>query len=125
MSYFSPSCFAPPTLTPHSLRLTPHSSPLIPHSSLLTFSISTIPTLPTPHTLHSTVTIRDMVVRCVAQMVNAMPGSIKSGWKNIFSVFHLAASDTDSAIVELSFQTTGVCGCVRWMGGGLSKLICT
>ena len=57
-------------------------------------------------------------------MVNAMPGSIKSGWKNIFSVFHLAASDTDSAIVELSFQTTGVCvlggevGEVGEVGGG-------
>ena len=80
------------------------------------------------HTPHSTITIRDMVVRCVAQMVNAMPGNIKSGWKNIFSVFHLAASDTDSAIVELAFQTTGVCGvcvcegcvctCMRGLGVG-------
>ena len=59
-------------------------------------------------------------------MVNAMPGTIKSGWKNIFSVFHLAASDTDSAIVELSFQTTGACVCVCVGGeGGLSKLLCT
>ena len=33
---------------------------------------------------NSTITIRDMVVRCVAQMVNAMAGNIKSGWKNIF-----------------------------------------
>ncbi|KAH6922444.1 hypothetical protein HPB50_013617 [Hyalomma asiaticum] len=47
-------------------------------------------------------TIRDMVVRCVAQMVNS-----QSGWKNIFSVFHLAASDRDEGIVELAFQTTG------------------
>lgn len=53
------------------------------------------------------VTIRDMVVRCVAQMVNAKANQIKSGWKNIFSVFHLAASDHDAAIVELAFQTTG------------------
>ncbi len=49
-----------------------------------------------------------MVVRCVAQMVNAKANQIKSGWKNIFSVFHLAASDRDVAIVELSFQTTGL-----------------
>lgn len=48
-----------------------------------------------------------MVVRCVAQMVNAKANQIKSGWKNIFSVFHLAASDSDAAIVELAFQTTG------------------
>lgn len=48
-----------------------------------------------------------MVVRCVAQMVNSQSANIKSGWKNIFSVFHLAASDQDESIVELAFQTTG------------------
>lgn len=47
------------------------------------------------------------MVRCVAQMVNAKANQIKSGWKNIFSVFHLAASDRDAGIVELAFQTTG------------------
>ncbi|XP_073947659.1 ADP ribosylation factor guanine nucleotide exchange factor Sec71 [Choristoneura fumiferana] len=52
-------------------------------------------------------TIRDMVVRCIAQMVNSQAPNIKSGWKNIFSVFHLAASDQDEAIVDLAFQTTG------------------
>uniref|UniRef100_A0A673Y1F3 ARF guanine nucleotide exchange factor 1 n=1 Tax=Salmo trutta TaxID=8032 RepID=A0A673Y1F3_SALTR len=52
-------------------------------------------------------TIRDMVVRCIAQMVNSQAGNIRSGWKNIFSVFHLAASDQDESIVELAFQTTG------------------
>lgn len=52
-------------------------------------------------------TIRDMVVRCVAQMVNSQAHNIKSGWKNIFSVFHLAASDHDESIVELAFQTMG------------------
>ncbi|XP_036361493.1 brefeldin A-inhibited guanine nucleotide-exchange protein 1 isoform X3 [Octopus sinensis] len=52
-------------------------------------------------------TIRDMVVRCIAQMVNSQAANIKSGWKNIFSVFHLAASDQDEGIVELAFQTTG------------------
>ncbi|CAH1959462.1 unnamed protein product [Acanthoscelides obtectus] len=52
-------------------------------------------------------TIRDMVVRCVAQMVNSQAKNIRSGWKNIFSVFHLAASDQEEAIVELAFQTTG------------------
>ena len=47
-----------------------------------------------------------MVVRCVAQMVNSQAHNIKSGWKNVFSVFHLAASDLDEGIVELAFQTT-------------------
>lgn len=56
---------------------------------------------------HRSPTIRDMVVRCVAQMVNSQAASIRSGWKNIFSVFHLAASDHDEGIVELAFQTTG------------------
>ena len=55
----------------------------------------------------SAVTIRDMVVRCVAQMVSAKASQIKSGWKNIFAVFHLAASDTHVDIVEMAFQTTG------------------
>ncbi|XP_057680326.1 brefeldin A-inhibited guanine nucleotide-exchange protein 1 isoform X3 [Corythoichthys intestinalis] len=52
-------------------------------------------------------TIRDMVVRCIAQMVNSQAANIRSGWKNIFSVFHLAASDQDESIVELAFHTTG------------------
>uniref|UniRef100_A0A674C395 ARF guanine nucleotide exchange factor 2 n=1 Tax=Salmo trutta TaxID=8032 RepID=A0A674C395_SALTR len=52
-------------------------------------------------------TIRDMVIRCVAQMVNSQAANIRSGWKNIFSVFHQAASDQDKTIVELAFQTTG------------------
>ncbi|XP_056131495.1 brefeldin A-inhibited guanine nucleotide-exchange protein 2 [Lampris incognitus] len=53
-------------------------------------------------------TIRDMVIRCVAQMVNSQAANIRSGWKNIFSVFHQAASDHDETIVELAFQTTGL-----------------
>ncbi|XP_058498223.1 brefeldin A-inhibited guanine nucleotide-exchange protein 2 [Solea solea] len=52
-------------------------------------------------------TIRDMVIRCVAQMVNSQASNIRSGWKNIFSVFHQAAADHDETIVELAFQTTG------------------
>merc|ERR1711952_343844 len=48
-----------------------------------------------------------MVVRCVANMVHMQGHNIKSGWTNIFSVFHLAAADTDENIVELAFQTTG------------------
>ncbi|XP_050545726.1 brefeldin A-inhibited guanine nucleotide-exchange protein 2 isoform X2 [Daktulosphaira vitifoliae] len=51
-------------------------------------------------------TIRDMVVRCIAQMVNSQAANIRSGWKNIFGVFHLAASDHDGAIVDMAFRTT-------------------
>eukprot|EP00117_Sycon_ciliatum_P018371 scpid7307/ scgid0207/ Brefeldin A-inhibited guanine nucleotide-exchange protein 2 len=50
--------------------------------------------------------IRDMVVSCMAQMVHSHAKNIRSGWKNIFAVFHLAASDHDPQIVELAFETT-------------------
>ena len=69
----------------------------------LSLSLSLLP-LPSPF---RSVTIRDMVVRCVAQMVSTRASNVMSGWKNIFSVFHLAASDHDVNIVEMSFQTTG------------------
>lgn len=46
-----------------------------------------------------------MVVRCIAHFVHSQAKNIRSGWKNIFSVFQTAASDTDVQIVELAFQT--------------------
>lgn len=46
-----------------------------------------------------------MVVQCVTQMVKSQAQNIKSGWKNVFSVFHLAASQGDERIVNLSFET--------------------
>lgn len=51
--------------------------------------------------------IRDMVVRCVAQIVHSQAPNIRSGWKNIFSVFHHAAGDRDESVVELAFSMTG------------------
>ena len=50
--------------------------------------------------------IRDMVVRCISQMVQSRSNNIKSGWKNIFATYALAASDHDEAIVTLSFSST-------------------
>ncbi|CAF4312114.1 unnamed protein product, partial [Rotaria sp. Silwood2] len=50
-------------------------------------------------------TIRDMVVRCVTHFVDSQAKNIRSGWKNIFSVFQMAAADMDAQIVELAFQT--------------------
>lgn len=46
-----------------------------------------------------------MVVRCVTHFVDSQAKNIRSGWKNIFSVFQMAAADTDAQIVELAFQT--------------------
>ncbi|CAF1374888.1 unnamed protein product [Adineta ricciae] len=54
---------------------------------------------------NSSSTIRDMVVRCVTHFVDSQAANIRSGWKNIFSVFQMAAADTDAQIVELAFQT--------------------
>jgi brefeldin A-inhibited guanine nucleotide-exchange protein len=46
-----------------------------------------------------------MVVRCVTHFVESQAKNIRSGWKNIFSVFQMAAADNDAQIVELAFQT--------------------
>ncbi|CAF1154793.1 unnamed protein product [Rotaria sordida] len=54
---------------------------------------------------NSSSTIRDMVVRCVTHFVDSQAKNIRSGWKNIFSVFQMAAAETDAQIVELAFQT--------------------
>ncbi len=61
-------------------------------------------------------TIRDMVVRCVTHFVDSQAKNIRSGWKNIFSVFQMAASDTDAQIVELAFQT-----CTHIIGKNIFK----
>ena len=47
-----------------------------------------------------------MVVRCVAQLVQSKANNIRSGWKNIFFVFSLAAGDSDRSIVNMAFSTT-------------------
>ncbi|CAF0723278.1 unnamed protein product [Brachionus calyciflorus] len=49
-------------------------------------------------------TIRDMVVQCIAQMVKSQAQNIKSGWKNVFGVFHLAASQNDERILNYAFD---------------------
>lgn len=46
-----------------------------------------------------------MVVRCVTHFVDSQSKNIRSGWKNIFSVFQMAAAETDGQIVSLAFQT--------------------
>ncbi len=39
-------------------------------------------------------------------MTCSQAGNIRSGWKNIFAAFAMAASDVKEDIVVLSFQTT-------------------
>lgn len=51
------------------------------------------------------VEIRELIIRCVSQMVQARVSHIKSGWKSMFMVFTTAAADEDDHIVSLAFQT--------------------
>ena len=44
---------------------------------------------------NSSVDIREFVIRCFAQMIQALGKNIKSGWKSVFLVFATAASDPD------------------------------
>jgi len=41
----------------------------------------------------STVTVKDMVLRCLIQMIQARGENIRSGWKTIFGVFTVAARE--------------------------------
>jgi brefeldin A-inhibited guanine nucleotide-exchange protein len=46
-----------------------------------------------------------MVVQCISQMVKSQTQNMKSGWKNVFGVFHVAASQGDDRILNQSFET--------------------
>jgi Sec7-like guanine-nucleotide exchange factor len=49
---------------------------------------------------------REMIVTCIAHMVHSHADKIRSGWKNIFSLFGMAATEKDERIIELAFTTT-------------------
>lgn len=51
------------------------------------------------------VEIRELIIRCVSQMVQARVAHIKSGWKSMFMVFTAAAADESPQVVSLAFQT--------------------
>eukprot|EP00873_Tetraselmis_striata_P021183 jgi/Tetstr1/441447/TSEL_029692.t1 len=51
------------------------------------------------------VEIRELIIRCVSQMVLARVANVKSGWKSMFMVFTTAAQDDAQTIVRLSFET--------------------
>jgi brefeldin A-inhibited guanine nucleotide-exchange protein len=50
--------------------------------------------------------IKDMVLVCINHMIQYKPVKIKSGWKAIFSVLKVAASENSEAIVKLGFKVT-------------------
>lgn len=53
----------------------------------------------------NSVEIRELIIRCVSQMVFARVNNVKSGWKIMFMVFTTAASDEHKNIVLLAFET--------------------
>ncbi|CAI5975972.1 unnamed protein product [Closterium sp. NIES-65] len=53
----------------------------------------------------ASVEIRELIIRCVSQMVFARVGNVKSGWKIMFMEFNTAATDDNKNIVLLAFET--------------------
>nr|XP_025695932.1 brefeldin A-inhibited guanine nucleotide-exchange protein 2 isoform X2 [Arachis hypogaea] len=52
----------------------------------------------------SAVEIRELIIRCVSQMVLSRVNNVKSGWKSMFMVFTTAAYDDHRNIVLLAFE---------------------
>ncbi|KAL5858677.1 hypothetical protein ACOSQ3_006135 [Xanthoceras sorbifolium] len=53
----------------------------------------------------SSTEIRELIVRCISQMVLSRVSNVKSGWKSVFMVFTTAAADERKNIVLLAFET--------------------
>ncbi|KAI4375753.1 hypothetical protein MLD38_013580 [Melastoma candidum] len=49
--------------------------------------------------------IRELIVRCISQMVLSRVSNVKSGWKSVFTIFTTAAADEQKSIVLLAFET--------------------
>lgn len=49
--------------------------------------------------------IKELIVRCISQMVLSRVSNVKSGWKSVFMVFTAAAADERKNIVLLAFET--------------------
>ncbi|KAI1814396.1 Sec7-domain-containing protein [Poronia punctata] len=49
-------------------------------------------------------TVKDMALRCLIQMIQARGQNIRSGWRTMFGVFTVAARDPNEAIVNLAFE---------------------
>ncbi|KAN0067536.1 hypothetical protein V8E54_014405 [Elaphomyces granulatus] len=52
----------------------------------------------------NTVTVKDMVLRCLIQMIQARGHNIRSGWKAMFGVFTIAAREPYEGIVNMAFE---------------------
>ncbi|KAF2639668.1 hypothetical protein P280DRAFT_402689 [Massarina eburnea CBS 473.64] len=61
---------------------------------------------PFEHIISNTnhVSVKDMVLRCLIQMIQARGENIRSGWKTMFGVFTVAAREPYEGIVNLAFE---------------------
>ncbi|KAM0465085.1 hypothetical protein ACHAPV_002080 [Trichoderma viride] len=50
------------------------------------------------------VTVKDMVLRCLIQMIQARGDNIRSGWRTMFGVFTVAAREPYESIVYLAYE---------------------
>ncbi|KAI8145649.1 hypothetical protein BJV82DRAFT_534870 [Fennellomyces sp. T-0311] len=50
------------------------------------------------------VAIKDMVLRCLSQMILAKAHNIRSGWKTMLAVFSTGARETSESIVQMTFD---------------------
>ena len=50
------------------------------------------------------VTVKDMALRCLIQMIQARGENIRSGWRTMFGVFTVAAREPYESIVNLAFE---------------------
>ncbi|KAI9052937.1 hypothetical protein LZ554_003209 [Drepanopeziza brunnea f. sp. 'monogermtubi'] len=49
-------------------------------------------------------TVKDMILRCLIQMIQARGANIRSGWRTMFGVFTVAAREPYESIVNLAFD---------------------
>lgn len=61
---------------------------------------------PFEHIISNTtvVNVKDMVLRCLIQMIQARGENIRSGWRTMFGVFTVAAKEPYETIVSLAFD---------------------
>ncbi|KAK3389456.1 hypothetical protein B0H63DRAFT_518684 [Podospora didyma] len=50
------------------------------------------------------ITVKDMILRCLIQMIQARGENIRSGWRTMFGVFTVAAREPYESIVNLAYE---------------------
>lgn len=53
-------------------------------------------------------TVKDLVLRCLIQMILARGDNIRSGWRTMFGVFTVAARDPHESIVSLAYENVNL-----------------